>query len=846
MHANVSFNSLLARSRSIAVGLFWGGLMLLIIGLWVAKKHEELSGAWVLLFLFLALAGFGLAVWTYLKAGRLARSGDRDTAPLLKADKMIGGLLLVVGMLLLVVGLLFAIWYKLSAFGEAVGLGLFAVIAIGCSRTLLKGPASEDSHPFLDGLRSRQAALAMGFLVGGVAVFLSTLAWIVFKKPGLEWFPELGALLCLGLLAAACGVWLNLVTPQSLTLAKIRILVLVFGGVAGLIIALAAMLRAILWRDDIFLRGMGGWQGENSWHVWACAYAELIGLALMFGSLLLAKADIRSNAVLRRTLYGYNAVLTGLLLLAILVVGNIVFYTFFPYTFDWTRTRGFHTLSISTKNLLAGLKQPTTVYVLTTEQNPIYKDLRTLLTNCEAEAPDKLKIHYVNPDQDFTLYGELARRFPEILPGADAVLRREEAPGRGVLIVFGELPADATTKVPHGFIAERKLYEVKEAREVEQVKGTLIFRGEDEVMKELSFLTQGRQKRKLYFLQGNDELDINSPNPTNARPTPVLPLLQMGAGEFVDKLKKDNYEVTGLSFAKVLPKGAETTDLAMEIGPEKRKEVPVDAACVLILGPSEPLSKETLDALDRYMERGGQMFVCFDMVSDRDTVKKGLKNTGLEELLKKYGVQVTNELVMRVPQGREDPRTFAAVVPPDCKIGFARAFLDEPMVFNTARVVKPETAPGRYKADVILQTHPRQALLADADILALIDPLRYLFDLDQRRLLQNRLSREPLPVAVAVTDNGKPRMLVFGDAEFLSNHYLMLKDQSPLYYSFAVSGLEWMAERPAREGPRPKESNYYTLNTERFDLNRLVFLPVWLMALSIFALGAGVWIVRRK
>ncbi len=84
---------------------------------------------------------------------------------------------------------------------------------------------------------------------------------------------------------------------------------------------------------------MRAWQGDVGWHLWLCAYVELIGLALMFASLMLAKADIRSNVVLRRTLYGYNAFLTGLLLLAVLVVLNIVLFALFPGSFEWSKSR---------------------------------------------------------------------------------------------------------------------------------------------------------------------------------------------------------------------------------------------------------------------------------------------------------------------------------------------------------------------------------------------------------------------------------------------------------------------------------------------------------------------------
>ena len=42
-------------------------------------------------------------------------------------------------------------------------------------------------------------------------------------------------------------------------------------------------------------------------------------------------------------------------------------------------------------------------------------------------------------------------------------------------------------------------------------KGVKVFKGESEIINELSFLSQDRKKRKVYFLQGDGELDINNP-----------------------------------------------------------------------------------------------------------------------------------------------------------------------------------------------------------------------------------------------------------------------------------------------------------------------------------------------
>ena len=63
----------------------------------------------------------------------------------------------------------------------------------------------------------------------------------------------------------------------------------------------------------------------------------------MFASLQLGKGLERQNQNIRRLIYGYNAVMTGLLLLAVLTLVNVLAYAepftrFFGRPFDWTET----------------------------------------------------------------------------------------------------------------------------------------------------------------------------------------------------------------------------------------------------------------------------------------------------------------------------------------------------------------------------------------------------------------------------------------------------------------------------------------------------------------------------
>ncbi len=114
--------------------------------------------------------------------------------------------------------------------------------------------------------------------------------------------------------------------------------------------------------------------------------------------------------------------------------------------------------------------------------------------------------------------------------------------------------------------------------------------------------------------------------------------------------------------------------------------------------------------------------------------------------------------------------------------------------------------------------------------------------------LDRAISREPIPVAVAVSetgqkDNDKPRIVVFGDTEFITN--FDLARSRGISYSYVVSSIEWLAGREDLMGTLPKTSINYQLGRE-VNLLRMIFLPGWIMLLCLIGLGVGVWMVRRR
>src|SRR5437762_5828846 len=179
-------------------------------------------------------------------------------------------------------------------------------------------------------------------------------------------------------------------------------IVLLAGGGFGLLLALLTVCQAWIWRP-VFFGGLPAWRGPQAWQLWLCAYLELVGLVLMFVCLNLARADVRANPVLRRALYGYNAVLMGLLLAVLLVVLNIIVFVAYPLTFNWSEKGGLYSLSPKSIDILEKLEQPAKVYVILAPQTRLYKEVRYLLNNAQA-LTDKLEVETIAPDRDEPKY----------------------------------------------------------------------------------------------------------------------------------------------------------------------------------------------------------------------------------------------------------------------------------------------------------------------------------------------------------------------------------------------------------------------------------------------------------
>ena len=702
-----------------------------------------------------------------------------------------------------------------ESIGQAVGLALFAAIGFGVA-VGWSGGSLRDRLP--GSLPTRIALFLLAFAVLALAIYLRAV-----RNIGNEYLPEQLALFLLGFTLLFGAVWLYATTNR--TSEFLTTFFVVLGSAVGAILTLYAMSRGVI-----------DWSRLTAepWRGWVVGYALVAGLGLIYSSLTLVESRAGASSVARQSIYGFATVFCGILAFAILVVFNIFIFRTVSTTMEWSKTRGLTSLSTASKNLLAGLDKKVEVYVLMSPQNFLHLQMKTMLDNAANFAPSKFAVTYINPDSSSDAerkkFDALANQFKEIISSGG---REDQEMSRGVLLVYGPMPADPNTPVPHAVIPVRRLFD-------EQMK-TFTFKGEAEVMKELDFLARKREKRKIYMLQGDNELDINEKQAIELT-SPTVNLSRLGAGKLVENLTKDNYDVQGLSFRPANPDDKETNIVHVEPAAGKKAEVPDDCETLVILSPSTKLSAEALDAIERYLDRGGHLFAGIGLPAESDFSK--LKETGLEGLLKKYGVDVTDQFVMHFAT-KQIPSYFIGIVevPEKGETVLAQQFAGKPFAMVTPRIVKPGTTT-KFKVEPLLIADPGFFIWAE-------DSLQ-MFRADPERILRERLggkpaatmiSKRPLPVAVTVTQDAKPRMVVVGSGEFLTNYAFRTEDGRN-NYDLMVSSLAWMGER-GFVGPRPIESSNYSLSREG-NFAAMTIGSAWTLTALLIVIGGCIWIVRRR
>jgi ABC-type uncharacterized transport system involved in gliding motility auxiliary subunit len=261
--------------------------------------------------------------------------------------------------------------------------------------------------------------------------------------------------------------------------------------------------------------------------------------------------------------------------------------------------------------------------------------------------------------------------------------------------------------------------------------------------------------RRVYFLTGHGERDLSSPDD------------RYGFSSARAALMTERYEVGDLRLIE-------------------DREIPADAATLIIAGPRSNLLTGEMLRLDTYLQNGGSLLVLLDPGNA----------PGLVALLRRYGVVVSDEVVLD-PENRLFAGDYLTMLVPGRSPAHPiTSALQAPVLMSQVRTVNFETSQIALAGVVLLETAPESWSTPDLSVM----------QTGMGDYVGGRDTRGPVPVGVSVLlrSPGGPagRLVVLGDADFAGNSlvgYLGNRD-------LLLNAVNWLAGEETLMGTRrPKE-----------------------------------------
>ena len=335
------------------------------------------------------------------------------------------------------------------------------------------------------------------------------------------------------------------------------------------------------------------------------------------------------------------------------------------------------------------------------------------------------------------------------------------------------------------------------------------------------------EQRKIYFLQGHGEKDIASTE-------------RAGYSEINSALGSENFKTDTLVLAQ-------------------QAAVPADAALVVVAGPTVDLLPQELDALRKYLDGGGKLFVMIDPQQKADAVS--LPN--LIAFIHDWGVDVGNNVVV-------DVSGMGQLLGTDASVPVAAKYPTHPIVENfrlltaypLARSVTAVSGGvnGRT-AQPFIETSPSSWGETDLQSMFASGKVQN----DKGKDLGGPVSLGaavsiPAPNAPAKTaDAGKPagaaaaadakndgpkpetRVVVVGDSDFASTSALGIQGNRDLFLNI----VNWLVQQENLISIRPKDPDDRRLTMTASQQQAIKWFALLLLPGALFGLGIYGSVRRR-
>lgn len=426
-------------------------------------------------------------------------------------------------------------------------------------------------------------------------------------------------------------------------------------------------------------------------------------------------------------------------------------------------------------------------------------------------------------NRQFSLSDQTLRILEDLPQQVRVTAFYEDEPGsrQDVEDLLKEYEARSNGKVSVEFVdplkepAKAQLAGIKELRTIVMVmsdrRQTVKGSRESDLTTALLRLIDPTQK-KIYFTTGHNERRLDGFDPASY-------------SQLKTSLESDNFIVETLFLAST-------------------NEVPADASVLVIAQPRNPLGEEEKQAIKTYLDGGGKL-----MLLTQPNLPPGQQQVPLSDLVSKWNIEIGGAPVVETNPTlvlARNPYMPVVVKFPSHKIaeGLEGAATFFP---TTAHITVPKDTPRNTTITALLQTSDRS--WAETDPQQLEQP-RLDEEIDPKGPLTIGVAIEatpenaPVPMPDSDEQQKKTRVVIFGDADFVSNEISNIPVQSSNRDLF-LNAANWLAEQEQLVGIRPKQRDTRNVFLTTAQQNLVLFSSVLFLPLIVLAIGGYVWWSRR-
>jgi ABC-type uncharacterized transport system involved in gliding motility auxiliary subunit len=266
-------------------------------------------------------------------------------------------------------------------------------------------------------------------------------------------------------------------------------------------------------------------------------------------------------------------------------------------------------------------------------------------------------------------------------------------------------------------------------------------------------------------------------------------------------------------------------------------DIPQDAGAVIFARPTSDLSSAEVAVIDRYLQRGGTLFIMTDPLFNED---RFLKADGAfnQFLWTNYGLRALDAVVVDAGSSFQTPLdVLSAAIFPDNSIVARMNSENAPAYFRLARALEvSETPPANVPNGRLILSSEQS--YGETDLTTLSQTSTYQFD-------EGEDVPGPLTSAVfAYHQQTGAKILMVGDADFVTNGLIGSGGNALLF----TDGLSWLTglSEQVEFAPQAFSSSVPLISVSGQTLDVIAFATVILLPGLVLVIGMAVWLRRMR